>query len=366
MSDRSTHKRKKEKGSRYAFDERGNLVDARDTEYKRFREFTCDCPGKHRMRLGKPSGTPGKRPFADYFAHITPNKKHKSIGQSEESGQDVNISCKQGGESLIHKSAKYALMKLVGTYTFVISRCRCCNGEVVQDTTGCTVSIEVVSNDKRHRYDCLLKKEDKAVVAMEVVHTHLSDANKINSVRANGLEIVEFRADDVIAMESCFSRGSSEKTKLENIKIRTEICHSCLLLEPYKEEVMSWNHLEKIIRDEYTRQHKQRKFIQQEIRRVRELEERRRISQKLKEEEEIKKNEEMETLQKRALEAENKRPIQNEERLTKSEKSKPRDLNAVASLINGAPSFIYKSVYHQPDGSASWTPYEMFAVMKAV
>jgi hypothetical protein len=340
MPEKHHHERKEYTDHRYAFDSDGNWVDAKKTEYKKYLEFTCDCPAKHRMKLSKPSGLPGKRPFADYFAHCTPCKKQKHLGQPEDPNlsENLKISCVQGGESVIHKNAKHALRKLVGSYFFVTSRCRCCNSEVIQDTIDCTVSMEIASNDKRWRYDCLLKKNDKALVAMEVVHTHASGTDKITSVRASGLEIVEFRAEDVMEMETKNVDAPRERTKLQNTKIRTEICNSCSIMAQYREEIHSWCCLEKLLLHEYIQQHEKGNALQRELKTIKGVEE----------------------MQKQSANEEKKQIREGE---PKQEKSKQMEVISPANLIDGALSnLIYKSLYHPPDGSASWTPYEMIVL----
>ena len=90
------------------------------------------------------------------------------------------------------------------------------------------MSIEVVSDDKRWRYDCLLKKGTMAVAALEVFHTHLTGAEKIQSVRSSGLEIAEFRSLDVLNIpKEC-------RTKLDNLKMQVGLCENCLLNESYQ------------------------------------------------------------------------------------------------------------------------------------
>ena len=207
----------------YAFDVNGKWVNASKTEFKEHQTFFCDCPQRHKMKLVKPSGDSGKRSFADYFAHIgthviNTNKRQK-VG-------DADIGCSSGGESMIHRNAKHMLRECVGSYFFATVQCPQCSSEVLQHTHGCTVSLEVVSEDKQWRYDCLLRQNEKPLVAMEVVHRHLSGLEKIQSVRGSGLEIVEFRAMDVLQMQRA---TQGQLTKLENIKIMYRKCWNCLL-----------------------------------------------------------------------------------------------------------------------------------------
>jgi hypothetical protein len=194
----------------YAHDTQGRWVNAKQTIYEKYQVYYCDCPEKHKLKLVKPSGITGKRPFCDYFAHQTiPDKR-----------QRVNETCSQG-ESLVHRLAKHKLRETVGSYFFPVFRCQCCRKETIVDSLGGSVDIEVSSSDKLWRYDCLLKIGHLAV-AMEVVHTHLTGSIKVESTRRNGIEIAEFKAENVMKMPSFGI------TKLENLKMKTGKCQGCL------------------------------------------------------------------------------------------------------------------------------------------
>ena len=200
----------------YALDCRGLWVNAKLTSKRKHQEFFCDCPTKHKMKLVKPSGLTCRRAFEDYFAHIpTGHKKSKK--------DSVRNACYHGGESLKHRMAKHKLRELVGNYRFPLFYCQDCRDETIMDTTGCSVDIEVVSADKKWRYDCLLKQESLPVAALEVVHTHLTGSVKAQSVRDSGLAIAEFCVEDVMAM------SGETMTKLENLKMQMRRCESCLI-----------------------------------------------------------------------------------------------------------------------------------------
>jgi hypothetical protein len=208
----------------YAYDIDGKWVKARETEYQEHKTFICACPDKHRMKLVKPSGNLGKRSFSDYFAHVQPTMQKKQKMKEEDPCYATG-----GGESLIHLSAKHRLREQVGSYCFATSHCTICHNEEIQYTEGCSVYIEIVSEDKRWRYDCLLKKGESNIAALEVVHKHLTGMEKISSVRKSGLEIAEFRAKDVLDMPvGCM-------TKLENIKMKFEKCQKCAKFLIYSE-----------------------------------------------------------------------------------------------------------------------------------
>ena len=207
----------------YAFNANGEWVNATKIEYTEHQLFFCECPQRHKMKLVKPSGVLGKRSFMDYFAHIVvprPNNTNKRLKNTE---FPMISMCSSGGESITHRNAKHKLRERVGSYFFATFKCQDCHAEVLQYTHDCTVSMEVVSDDKRWRYDCLLQKREGggAVAAMEVFHKHASGVEKIQSVRESGLEIVEFRASDVLQM------SDQGLTKLENIKVKIGKCLRC-------------------------------------------------------------------------------------------------------------------------------------------
>jgi hypothetical protein len=198
MTDRNQH----------ALNQLGDWVNAEKTEYKKNQMFWCGCLCRRRVKLRKPSGLLGKRTFRPHFSHI-PNKKHA----------DTISVCTSGGESSLHKMAKQILREDVGMYCFLLSYCKCCHNKVMVDSAGGKVDLEVVSSDKSWRYDCLLKI-DNLTIALEVVHTHLTSDAKVEATRKSGIEIVEFRAEDVINMK--------ERCELDNIKIKTlEECDVC-------------------------------------------------------------------------------------------------------------------------------------------
>lgn len=209
-----------ERDHQYAFDVHGRWVNAKQTKYEKYQVFFCDCPKKHKMKLVKPSGLSGKRLFCDYFAHVgSANKKQKT---------EESTSCIAGGESIQHRMAKHRLRELVGYYHFPVFHCKGCLSETVIDSADCTVSIEIVSRDKRWRYDCLLSRGGLPVAALEVVHMHLTSTYKAQSIRESGLEIAEFRVDDVLKMQN-----DGNKVKLENLKVKIGRCQQCEIKDSY-------------------------------------------------------------------------------------------------------------------------------------
>jgi hypothetical protein len=216
----------------YAIDVQGNWVNATQTAYKPYQVFWCECPERHKLKLVKPSGLSGKRSFCDYFAHVSSPDKQLV----------TEPICRAGGESLEHRMAKHKLREMAGSYFFATSHCQCCHSEVLVDSAGGSVKLEVVSADKLWRYDCLLKNKNMEV-ALEVVYKHLTGSVKVDSTRKSGMEIAEFRTCDVLEMHG--------RTKLDNIKMRVEMCHNCSVLGVYTAEVNELLKLDESISNGY-------------------------------------------------------------------------------------------------------------------
>ena len=202
----------------YALDMDGRWINAKETPYVEGVEFRCDCPDRHRLKLVKPSGRPGKRVFEDYFAHVAPEPRVSCAGGL----------CRGGGESAAHRRAKQALRERAGAYDFVAWRCQRCAGEGVVDSAGARVDIEVASSDGRWRYDCLLRRAGGPDVALEVLHTHATGAAKSAGVRALGLEIAEFDAADVMRV---LQHGAAPaRVRLHNLQVRpVGACVRCVV-----------------------------------------------------------------------------------------------------------------------------------------
>ncbi len=203
----------------YALNMRGEWVNAKMTKYRKHSVFFCDCPAKHKMKLVKPSGRLGKRVFCDYFAHISKSSRR-------DNGQSSVSHCSSGGESLLHRMAKQRLREMVGRYYFAVFRCTECEEEECVNTKGCDVNIEVRSSDGKWRYDCLLSRGKVPIAALEVVHTHSTGHEKVSAVLSSGLEIAEFRADDI--MEQLVD-GSKGIVEIDNVQMRRSRCQECLM-----------------------------------------------------------------------------------------------------------------------------------------
>jgi len=203
----------------YALDTNGSWANAKLTEYKKHSQFFCGCAERHNVKLVKPSGVLGKRPFSDYFAHVS--KKFKSSDT-----QHVCMSMSRSGESTDHFNAKHMLREMVGRYTFTTFRCTSCLRAENMTTSGCEVSIERTSTDGRWRYDCLLTRGRVDIAALEVVHSHKVSVEKADAVRASGLEIAEFRAEDILKL---LSVQPTNTVHLENLLVKLGKCQNCLV-----------------------------------------------------------------------------------------------------------------------------------------
>jgi hypothetical protein len=200
-----------ERGSKYARNQNDHWVCASDAVHDSETYFFCDCPDRHKMKLVKPSGNPDKRRFMDYFAHI-------SCGHKRANGETV-ITCRSGGESEEHKNAKHKLREMVGQFSFVVAKCRNCRLELVEDGLNASILVEIQSDDRKWRYDCVLIRNDVKVIALEIYHKHATTQSKVFATRQDGLQIAEFRAEDVNALVP--------GTKINNLQVRAFLCLKC-------------------------------------------------------------------------------------------------------------------------------------------
>lgn len=203
----------------YALDASGSWANAKLTEYKKHSQFFCACPERHPVKLVKPSGVLGKRPFSDYFAHVS--KKFKSSD-----AQHVCMSMWRSGESKDHFNAKHMLREMVGLYRFTTFRCIECRDTHSIYTRGCEVIVEEPSKDRKWRYDCLLRRNGNDVAALEVLHSHKVTGEKASSVRGSGLEIAEFRAEDILKL---LTVRPTNIVHIENLLVKFGKCQNCLI-----------------------------------------------------------------------------------------------------------------------------------------
>ena len=203
----SSHQDKKHQ---YAQNQDGRWVSATKSIYTHGTVYYCDCPEKHKMKLVKPSGNTEKRAFTDYFAHI----KRSHTGDA--------ITCMPCGESVEHRLAKHKLREMQGLFSFVTKKCPSCKHEVLEDCLDGQICIEVASHDGNWRYDCMLSRGDKHVLALEIWHTHATTVDKINSTRARGIGLAEFKASEVLSM--------CEGARLSNTQVMSVKCCACIKL----------------------------------------------------------------------------------------------------------------------------------------
>jgi hypothetical protein len=205
----------------YALDENGSWVNAKSTTYKKHNQYFCGCLGRHSVKLVKPSGSLGKRPFSDYFAHIT-----KPSSESDHHTSTGYVSNCMSGESLDHFNAKHNLRDMVGKYSFTTFRCIKCHDTRDIHTDGCEVIVEHASKDKKWRYDCLLLRNGIDIAALEVLHSHKVTNEKKTAVLKSGLEIAEFRAEDVLEL---LAERPTDTVHLQNLLVQLGTCQQCLV-----------------------------------------------------------------------------------------------------------------------------------------
>ena len=169
----------------------GCLVDAL-TEVKRAGEtYWCWCPEKHPLILKKPSGLLNKRGITPHFSH---HAGTKCIGCCSESEEHIAGKC---AISEVFKRPGHIIIVLEE----VCHKCEECIKFSTFDSETYTVVLEMVSKDKRWRYDAVLvRRSDRTPVqVIEVVVTHYSSQEKLECTRADGLGIAEIMAEAIFA-----------------------------------------------------------------------------------------------------------------------------------------------------------------------
>jgi len=217
----------------YALDVHGNWVNAKQTKYSRLSAYFCDCPERHKLKLVKPSGKAGKRPFCDYFAHIGQYQRRKNEQDTKRQKLDHDPCIRHAGESTIHRLAKHRLREMQGFFHFVLQECYACKAAlIIENCRNGKINIEVKSVDGKWRYDCVfIESNSERKVALEIVHKHATTDQKVNATREQaGWEIAEFEASEVMAR-----LNAESDTKLKNLIVRTTLCQHCLL-----ERALEW------------------------------------------------------------------------------------------------------------------------------
>lgn len=211
---------KKKDDRQYARDSEGTWVNAKTECSKRKREYFCECPEKHRLMLVKPSGLPEIRPIRDHFRHF-PDKT------------GTKPTCRSCGESREHILAKHMLREKYGQYTFKTWSCKKCKkADVWKPPADGQVKIEVTSTDRLWRYDCMVVEDNRPVFALEVYHTHMTSAEKVDMTRNDGLGIAEFSADEILNMK--------DGECLTNFLCQTIECQDCRNIRTLKEQYQQW------------------------------------------------------------------------------------------------------------------------------
>jgi hypothetical protein len=230
----------------YALDGNGSWANTKLTEYKKHIPFFCGCAERHPVKLVKPTGELGKRPFRDYFAHITRSEQDAADGRAVRS-----CGC---SESEDHFNAKHRLREMVGRYAFTTFRCSYCRNTGILDSAECEVVLEKTSKDRKWRYDCLLRRDGADVAALEVLHSHKVTRAKASSVRDGGLEIAEFRAADILHL---LTDSPSKPVHLENLLMRhIQSCVRCVKQQAERGMWVYWSEEISEIKDQDARMYK--------------------------------------------------------------------------------------------------------------
>lgn len=235
----------------WAYNAAGGVVMADETHYG-MGPFYCHCGKKHKMKLSKPSGLPGRRPFSPYFAHCVT----KDRTNEQHCGN-------RAGESDKHMLAKKLLQTHIGMYSFVVTRCRYCRQavDVIHTETTDRVDIEVIdyciTNTRRWRYDCCLYRGnslDFPIACMEVCNTSKCNVQKVHDLDKRKLPLVEFDVDTVLSL---YQINRNKKLELENKLEKLGTCNACQKRIREKEERQRQLEIE-LAKQEKERQEKER------------------------------------------------------------------------------------------------------------
>lgn len=204
----------------------GCLVDAL-TEAKRDGEtYWCCCSEKHPLISKKPSGLPNKRGITPHFSHRAGTK---CIGCCSESEEHI------AGKCAISESFKNPGHTII-VLEEVCHECEECIKFSTFDSETYMVVLEMVSKDKKWRYDAVLvRRSDRAPVqVIEVVVTHYSSQEKIECTRAGGLGIAEIMAE---AIFDHVKRGDTTwYLQHQCLKKERKLCEECECAAMLKEE----------------------------------------------------------------------------------------------------------------------------------
>lgn len=231
------------------------------------RAYVCDCDTQHRLKLVRPSGEDGRRPFASYFAHINA----------------ANV-C-GGGEGPLHRLAKHQLREwfsaeggtttTIAFHTLFCSLCKRASEKCEFGAhLGQQLRLERRSENGRWRYDCLIYSSAPssvgAVYAFEVLCTHRSTRGKIKDTRASGVGIAEFRAAGVGEAIAAACRSGQTELWLENLVLQRGVCSSCrrsmveaAILAEYDATHAEWARLEAAMASEHEAIYERKRHVRE-------------------------------------------------------------------------------------------------------
>jgi hypothetical protein len=144
------------------------------------------------------------------------------------------------GESLQHLRCKYYLQRYVGHYDFCLESCGGCAdnlGLVTKSSWKVELEKRVVIDGTLFVYDVLISRGDRAVVAVEVLHTHKTEERKLECSAKHGIRVVEVSTEDVLSavprLEAAKLAGGS--VTLPNLLEKKTCCSACQALRVYDE-----------------------------------------------------------------------------------------------------------------------------------
>jgi hypothetical protein len=193
------------------------LVDAWTEVKRRGETYWCFCPEKHPLILKKPSGLPNVRDITPHLSHRAGTKCIGGCGESEE-----------------HIAAKCAISEcfknpghIIVVREEVCHKCEKCIKSSTFDSETYKVELEMVSKDKKWRYDAVLvRRSDSAPVqVIEVVVTHYSSQEKLECTRSNGLGIAEIMAEAIFA--NMKQGDTTWKLQHQCLKKDRKLCEEC-------------------------------------------------------------------------------------------------------------------------------------------
>jgi hypothetical protein len=162
--------------------------------------------------------------------------------------------CAGGGpETQDHLMCKYYLKEFVGHYDFRIERCP--NWRVCEESLGfrskpsdiVVLEKSIRIDDRQYKYDTLIYRKGKPVVAVEVCHTHPCGSTKVEDTRKQGIALVEIHTNVLLPMVDKLRDAKTTGTSVElpNLKEVLQTCGPC-------EEPDSWFRLVVVVSEQDT------------------------------------------------------------------------------------------------------------------